>query len=148
MKRLPTSDERLPIIKTAPSTAIVMSTLSRTAGNLDASVAHTAPLTKNCTASARRARRSRSLSIVPVCAGESGGDEHRSRSAGCFQVEGQTFDELARTLSRRELEVLFALIERSSDQAALRAQVSSLRVVGDCDCGCPTIWFASTTGVW
>lgn len=38
------------------------------------------------------------------------------------------------------------MIERSSDQPELRAQVPSLRVVGDCDCGCPSIWFAPTTG--
>ena len=52
--------------------------------------------------------------------------------------------DLPRPLSDRERSVLDALLAADFPGVeALRDQAASLRVVGRCDCGCPTIYFST-----
>jgi hypothetical protein len=55
---------------------------------------------------------------------------------------------MSRALTHRERDVLDALLTvELEDAATLRDDARSVRVVGTCSCGCPTIYFTDGSGI-
>ncbi len=59
-----------------------------------------------------------------------------------------TVDTVDRALTHRERAVLNALLAVDFDRnGAMRAQAAATRVIGQCQCGCPSVDFAQQPGV-